>query len=85
MSATGVMERVAVDPIREAFERSGVSADEVARQLGWMRPDGTRVRRQLGLITTYDGRGRRVQQTIGRERALEIAEVLGVDPVDVGL
>ena len=77
---------VPVDGLREAFERSGLTSGELARRLGWTKPDGYRVYRQLGLTAHHTHRGRvEYRQTMSYRRALEIAQALGVDPVDVGL
>ena len=72
-----------VAPLREAFERSGRSHIDVARDIGWWtqtHPDGARVRRFLGLLADIDNGGRRYRtvgdiETIGR-----IAEAIGVSP-----
>ena len=81
----GPYREVPVDGLREAFERSGLTSGELARRLGWTKPDGYRVYRQLGL-TPHHSRGHvEFRQTMSYDRALEIANALGVDPVDVGL
>jgi hypothetical protein len=47
------MSQVNVGPLREAFERSGMSTRELALRMGWLKPDNGRVNRSLG-ITQYD-------------------------------
>ncbi len=84
------MKRVPVAPFREAFERSGMSASEVCRRLGWIdsrgKPESTRLLRSLGLKDHYHRDGvRRLTQNIDYERAVRIARALDVDPVDVGV
>jgi len=78
---------VPVGPLREAFLTSGISAAELARRLGWTRPDTVRVARQLGLRHNHHGHGSRpyLRETTSHERALEILEALGIDPVDADL
>jgi hypothetical protein len=78
---------VDVGPLREAFERSGVSRQELALRLGWLKPDGGRVSRALGM-TPYDpghGLPPRLRERITQDRATELARAMGVDPIDVGL
>jgi hypothetical protein len=76
---------IPVAPLRDAFQRSGVTASELARRLGWYRrtPDGERVKRQLGLYFVDNGRGKAMRETTTLERALEIVRALGLDPADV--
>lgn len=83
--------RVPIAPLREAFERSGLIAADVARTLDWYdyngRADGHRVKRALGIIPSGFGRGygnKRIRST-SYERALMLADAIGIDPVDVGL
>jgi len=78
---------VPLEPLRDAFLRSGVSASELARRLGWVRPDSERVRRSLGLKLDQNSRGYppRLRETTSYERALAIADALGIDPSDVDL
>jgi len=77
---------VPVAPLRKALLESGVSTSELARRLGWVRPDSSRVARQLGILSNVDSTGRSyVRETTSYERALEICEALGIDPVDVDL
>ena len=87
MNRTRGQFEVPVAPIAEAFARSGVTASELARRLGWVRPDTTRVRRQLGQLPDFNGRGYPItpRETMSYTRALEIAEALGIDPVDLNL
>lgn len=86
---------VLVEPLRLAFERSGLSPSEVARALewtsrrpsrGWVDADGTRVKRYLGLVAYSDGSGRRrVRKYVRHETALALTAAIGADPVDFGL
>jgi hypothetical protein len=86
--------KVEVALLREAFLRSGLTAGDVARVLGWRaagsqrgRADSQRVKRYLG-ITPYPGtRGYppRLRERFSYEMAVKLAEAIGVDPVDVGL
>jgi hypothetical protein len=74
-----MQEMVPVGRLREAFEASDVSASELARRLGWFKPDSGRVRRALfGLPSRPGG-------FVRAETAGALAEALGLDPVDVGL
>jgi hypothetical protein len=91
--------RAPVDPapLREAFLRSGISANEVARRLGWMRPawgkyrspqpDQGRLTRALGLRPYNPGHGypQRFRSGIKHETAEQIARAINVDPWEVGL
>lgn len=75
--------------LREAFLRSGKSANAVAKDLGWCtgrKHDASRVRQALGITLTRASRGRGAQyrtfvdaETLGR-----IAESIGVEPWEVG-
>lgn len=82
--------RIRNRPLREAFERSGLTTAELAVRLDWMsrgRPDTARVRRSLGIAGGHrdvDGRMRR-QRSIERENASAIVEAIGIAPMDVGL
>ena len=91
--APGRMGKVPVAPVREVFERSGRSASDVARELGWTAGrkasgapqwDGSRVRRTLGLMpdTRYKWKGYR--REIDAETAGLIAEACGAAPWEVG-
>jgi hypothetical protein len=85
---------VPVAPLRSAFLRSGVSAYEVAARLGWTRrgryigheiPDTSRVKRTLGL-KPYRTNGRNVvRQRVTYDRAVEVADAIGVDFHEVGV
>lgn len=76
-------------PVREAVLRSGISLAELARRMGYMRPDSTPLRRSLGLVAYVDVKrhraaGRWTQPSITYEMAERICEAAGIDPVDVG-
>ena len=89
--------RVPVGPFRDHFlrlERCGaITRGEVARALGWFRRpsacnrrvgtqvsvDTGKVSRTLGLSTTQ------ARRTVSYETGVALCEVLGIDPVDVGV
>jgi hypothetical protein len=81
--------RVAVDPLRTAFERSGLSASEVCRRLEWCgqrnKPDTTRLKRALGMKPSSSRGHRSWARVISIDRAALIADALDVDPWEVGL
>lgn len=89
--SNGARFEIPVAPLREAFERSGLTAAEVARVLDWRDPrgriDGRRVKRALGIVPVAMGRGYgpKCVRSTSYERALKLADAIGVDPVDVGL
>lgn len=73
-------------PLREAFERSGISLSELARRLKWMRPDQPRAARTLGYHRYHARSGEYLaQEQVTYETALRICRALDADPVDVGL
>jgi hypothetical protein len=87
---------VDVAPLREAFQRSGLSACEVARRMGWIRtrrfdgrrlPDQSRVVRYLGLREYQPGHGyeNRFRARMREDVAERFARALDVDPFEVGL
>lgn len=83
---------VPVEPFQRAFLESGLSAYELARRMGlWrsytnsVRPDSTRALRLLGLRPHPGKGGTRTNQRVRISTALHLAEVLNLDPVDVGL
>ena len=83
---------IPVEVLQEKFLDSGLTAVELAQRLGWTRDhgrraDGERVRRYLGLIQQPGGKGRVAKYKVRMydSTALEIAEALGLDPVDIGL
>lgn len=73
-----LQEAVSVEPLREAFERSEMTLNELAREMGWMQPDSHMAKRTLGMTS-------RAQTHMRRQTAERMAVVLGLDPVDVGL
>lgn len=77
--------QVPVDTIRQALKDSGMSQRELARNLGWFRyqPNTDKVRRSLGLAGSGGGKPR--QSHVTYERALELIEGMGLDPVEYGL
>jgi hypothetical protein len=78
-----------VEPLRNAFLASGISAAELCRWLEWHKPNGTpdtsRLMRALGLLSMTDHGRRRRARRIGVDRALLIASALSLDPHEVGL
>lgn len=78
-------------PLREAFERSGLSASEVARRAGYGhgdRANDAAVKAALGL-KRCKVRGKDLRWTIQKrmreDTALRFLEALSLDPVDIGL
>lgn len=76
-------------PLREAFEQSGLTPQQLACFLGKERisgghacGDGGEVRRTLGIRKDSGGKYR---QFMSEEKALEYIEALNMDPVDFGL
>lgn len=76
-------------PLREAFERSELTAKQLAHQLGYTRVfraqvtgDDSPVRRALGLKPSCNGN---TQRYMLEATALRYARVLNLDPVDIGL
>jgi hypothetical protein len=83
------VEEVDVAPLREAFERSGMTASEVAIRLGWFRangdPDGTKVRKKLGIVASYSHGRHYHQRTMSYENGVAFVRALEIAPVDVGV
>jgi hypothetical protein len=80
------MSQVDVGPLRDAFERSGMSTTELAARLGWVKPDSNRVTKALGITPYHLGNGHKgLRGHIGHRMATELARAMDVDPVDVGL
>jgi len=77
-------------PLREAFERSGLSPQQLACFLGKERTtggkytcgDGGEIRRALGIRRDSEGNFR---QEISEDKALAYIEALNLDPVDFNL
>ena len=92
------MDLVPNDKLREAVQATGTSHYELAKRMGIMRcdsrrphlgrnkPDGTGVRRALG-IGEFNSQGRRrpPQKFIRYQFALRICRAAGIDPIDVDL
>lgn len=78
-------ELVPVEALRERFRQSDMSAGEMCRQLGWYtkKPDTQRFLRAVGLYPGQSHGSTYYAEYIGRERAMEIADILGVDLVDL--
>lgn len=86
---------VPIAPFRDRFvalvNRGELSAQEVARRLGWSYNgtglDTGRVQRAFGLkpYTTHGTNHPRYQVTVTYEMAVQLAEVLEMDPMDAGI
>lgn len=75
--------RVDNGPLRDAFRASGLSARDVCRRLGWVRPgtgtlDTCKLLRMLGVLHSHSGKtGKRVWlRTVSAEDARLIRGVL---------
>lgn len=80
-------DNIPVEVIQRAFADSGLSQNEVARRMGWVRsptPNTDRVRRALGIKPTSGSRPKK-QTSVTYERALELIDAMGLEPVDYGL
>lgn len=79
--------RIPNAPLREAFLASGMTADQVCRELDWFdervtrtaKPEITRLTRSLGLAPGGGQKPGTRQQLIGIEKARRIAEAMNVD------
>jgi hypothetical protein len=85
--------QVPTSALATAFERSGLSASEVAISLGWDRkfngrdgryPDSDRVMKVLGLRDYNSKAGMRRRKYVDESTALKLAEAIGVDPTECG-
>lgn len=85
--APGHIGKVPNDKLRAAFEKSGQTAADVARRMGWMCrlgnggtcADVTRVKRTLGLLPEVNGKGHRsTRRLIDAETAGLMAEAIGL-------
>lgn len=74
-------------PLREAFERSGMSKGELATRMGWARPNVDRVNRALGYRPDTGSRDRppRPRQLLTYEMALKLCSAIGADPHECGI
>lgn len=76
---------VPVETIQKALADSGLSVNEVARRLGWYRtiPHTVKVRRALGIVKS-GGSGVK-QEAVTYNRAVQLIDAMGLDPVEYGL
>jgi ribosomal protein S27AE len=85
-----------VAPLRDAFLKSDLTASEVARRLGWSRgrsytgapmPDGSRVRRALGLCLYDPGKGypKKYRERMTHDMAERLMRAMHLDPHEVGI
>lgn len=78
---------VANDPLREAFLAGGMSASKLAEGLGMRAGKGkfdtSAVKRSLGLMPESGSTA--LRRTMREEKALRFAEMLGLDPREIGL
>ena len=75
--------RVPNEPVRRAFERSGLTIGELANRVYGETNSTTRAGRQIGLYA--EGGTNRMRETMPATLACQFLEALGLDPVDVGL
>ena len=66
-------------PFADAFQRAGLSINELARRLG---TSDAAARRTLALAPETTGKYR---TSIGYETAVKLCRALGLDPVEVGV
>lgn len=85
--------RIPIDPFRERYlelEAKGqITAEQLAIRLGYDRngpPDRRQALRAVGMVSYPDGKyGKRIKQSTRIDFGLRLAEVLGLDPHEVGL
>ncbi len=83
-------DRIPVEPIREAFQRSGLTLSELAKEAGLTardkgkpKADTSRAARMLGLKAQKSGDGfHYINQFMRYENALRLVRAMGLDPVD---
>lgn len=96
--AIAKQDQIPLTPLRERFayleERYGITAADIARELGWTRKkrardgalDVTRVKRALGLVENHDRGGcTYVQQYTSYEQAVRLCRALDMDPFEAGV
>lgn len=78
-------DNVAVGVIQRALDDAGISESELARRLGWFRsqPNVDKIRRALGKHQSGGGKPR--QKSVTYDRAVELIDAMGLEPVDYGL
>ena len=76
---------VPTEVLRRAFADSRLTPGEVARRMGWLRPDSQRVRRYLGLSPQWYQGSPYQARTTSYHTAVELVRAMGLDPVDYGL
>lgn len=73
--------------LREAFQRSHLTAKDVARLCEWYKgknpkPDDSRVYRALGMMKVKNRSGYAFNKNITEDNALKLIEAMGYDAVD---
>lgn len=85
---TGRLAAVPVKPFRDYFLALGISQCELARRMGWMRPNIDKVRRTLGLrpdSNSRDGVRAEPRKLVTYRTAERLMVAMNADPIDVGL
>lgn len=82
MSRTDLVD---VAALRAAVLASDTSHNAAARELGYMKPDGQRVKRALGITATVKHERKWYAKSVDYAIAVQIARAYDIDPVDVGL
>lgn len=94
MTTVQLVDQVDVAPLREAFERSGMTFHEVGLAAGWFKSqsqrwtigDTSRVAKNLGLMDVIGRNGRRYRRTwVSYDVAVILVRAMGLYPVDFDL
>lgn len=80
---------VPTEKLRRAFERSGVSKSELAKRMGYVRPNIDRLNRALGYRPDSNSRPpgvrKECRQFLSYDLAARLCEALQADPRECGL
>lgn len=79
---------VETEKLRRAFERSGMTKDELARRMGWVRPNIDKLNRALGYrpdSNSHGGVRSEVRKKTSYSLAVRLAKAMDADLVECGV